>query len=141
MQCRRPQFNSRVRKICWRRDRRPTLVYLGFPGGSAGKESVCNVRDLGLIPRLGRFPREGNSYPLQYSGLENSMDCKELDTTEWLSLSDPSVDKLLHWILRKNLIIEFYSIRHFLKKLGRQSWLKYFYNTGLENSFIIYFLH
>ena len=44
-------------------------------GGSAGKESTCNVRDLGLIPGLGRSPGEGNSYPLQYSGLENSMDC------------------------------------------------------------------
>ena len=44
-------------------------------GGSAGKESTCNVGDLGLIPGLGRFPGEGNSYPLQYFGLENSMDC------------------------------------------------------------------
>ena len=47
----------------------------GFPGGSAGKESTCNVGDLGLIPGLGRSPGEGNSYSLQYSGLENSMDC------------------------------------------------------------------
>ena len=46
---------------------------LGFPGGSAGKESTCNVRDLGLIP--GRSPGEGISYPLQYSGLEKSMYC------------------------------------------------------------------
>ena len=43
--------------------------------GSAGKESACNVGDLGLIPGLGRSPGEGNGYPLQYSGLENSMDC------------------------------------------------------------------
>ena len=48
----------------------PTLVFLGFPGGSAGKESTCNTGDLGLIPALGRSPGEGNSYPLQYSGLE-----------------------------------------------------------------------
>ena len=41
--------------------------------GSAGKESACNAGDLGSIPDLGRFPGEGNSYPLQYSGLENSM--------------------------------------------------------------------
>ena len=47
---------------------------LGFPGGSAGKESTCNAGDLGSIPRLGRSPGEGNSSPLQYSGLENSMD-------------------------------------------------------------------
>ena len=58
-----------------RRDRPPTPVFLGFPGGSAGKESTCNVGDLGLIPGLGRSPGEGNGYPLQYSGQENSMDC------------------------------------------------------------------
>ena len=40
-----------------------------------GKESTCNAGDLGLIPGLGRDPGEGNGYPLQYSGLENSMDC------------------------------------------------------------------
>ena len=47
----------------------------GFLGGSAGKESTCNVGDLGSIPGLGRSPEEGKGYPLQYSGLENSMDC------------------------------------------------------------------
>ena len=51
-----------------------TLVFLGFPGGSAGKESACGVGDLGSILGLGRFPGEGNSYPRQYSSLENSMD-------------------------------------------------------------------
>ena len=58
-----------------RRDRPPTPVFLGFPGGSAGKESACNVGDLGLVPGLGRSPGEGNGYPLQYSGQENSMGC------------------------------------------------------------------
>ena len=64
-----------------------------FPGGSVSKESVCNSRDLGLIPGLGRSPGEGNGNPLQYSCLEipvdggawratNSWGCKELDTTE-----------------------------------------------------------
>ena len=48
---------------------------MGFSGGSAGKESACDVGDLGLIPGLGRSPEEGNGDPLQYSGLENSMDC------------------------------------------------------------------
>ena len=43
--------------------------------GSAGKESACNVGDLASIPGLGRPPGEGKGYPLQYSGLENSMDC------------------------------------------------------------------
>ena len=58
---------------------------------SAGKESASSAEDLGLIPGLGRSPGEGKGYPLQYSGLENSMDCpwgrKESDTTESLSLS------------------------------------------------------
>ena len=44
------------------------------PGGSDGKESACSVGDLGLIPGLGRSPGEGKGYPLQHSGLENSMD-------------------------------------------------------------------
>ena len=47
----------------------------GFPGGSAGEEPTCNVGDLGSIPGLGRFFREGNCYPLQDSSLENSMAC------------------------------------------------------------------
>ena len=51
------------------------LELLGVPCGSAGKESTCNVGNLGLIPGLGRSPAEGKVYPLQYSGLENSMDC------------------------------------------------------------------
>jgi len=58
-----------------RRDRPHTPVFLGFPCDSAGKESTCNVGDLGLIPGLGRSPVEGKGYPHQYSGLENPMDC------------------------------------------------------------------
>ena len=62
------------------------LVYMGFPCGSAGKESACNTGDLGSIPRLGRCPGECKGYPLQYSGLENSMNCpwghKESDASE-----------------------------------------------------------
>ena len=48
---------------------------LGLPWCSDSKESTCNSGDLGLIPGLGRFPGEGKGYPVQYSGLENSMDC------------------------------------------------------------------
>ena len=65
----------------------------GFPGGSDGKESACNVGDLGWIPGLGRSPGEGSRHPLQYSGLENSMDsivhgvAKSWNTTEQLSLT------------------------------------------------------
>ena len=51
------------------------LSRLGFLCGSAGKESACNEGDMGSIPGLGRSPREGKGYPLQYSGLENSMVC------------------------------------------------------------------
>ena len=76
------EFDSWVRKIHWRRDRLPTPVFLGFPGGSASKESACSVEDLGLIPRLGRSSGEGNSYRLQYSGLENSMDLIVLGITK-----------------------------------------------------------
>ena len=70
-----PGFDSWVGQICWRRDRLPTPIFLGFPRGSAGKESACNAGDLGSIPGLGRYPGEGIGYPLQYSGQENSMDC------------------------------------------------------------------
>ena len=67
---------------------------MGFPGGSDSKESDCNAGDLGSIHGVGRSSGEGKGDPLQYSGLENSMDCtvhgvvyspwgpKELDTTE-----------------------------------------------------------
>ena len=67
-----------------------------WPRWSSGKESACNARDtgdLGSIPGLGRSPGEGKGYPLQYSGLKNSMACivhgghKESDTTERLSVS------------------------------------------------------
>ena len=66
---------------------------MGFPGGSDGKESACNVGDMGLIPGSGRAPEGGNGNPLQHFCWENPMDkrawcttvhrvCKELDTTE-----------------------------------------------------------
>ena len=65
---------------------------MDFPCGSAGKESTCNAGDLGSILGLERCPGEGKGYPLQYSGLENSIDSivhgvTESDTTERLSLS------------------------------------------------------
>ena len=69
------------------------LCHTSFPGSSAGKESACNAGDPSLILGLGRSPGEGNSYPLQYSCLENSMHstclvgystwaCKESDMAE-----------------------------------------------------------
>ena len=72
----------------WRRDRLPTPVFLGFPCGSAGKESACNAGDLGSIPGFGKSPGEGKGYPLQHSGLENSMGCKVHGVTKnWTGLS------------------------------------------------------
>ena len=71
------------------------LLFQGFPGGSEGKASACNVGDPGSIPGLGRSPGEGNGNPLQYSCLENPMDgaawqttvhgVAESDTTEQLT--------------------------------------------------------
>ena len=74
------------------------LRYQCFPDGSVGKEPACNAGDLGLIPGLGSSPGEEKGYSLQYSGLENSMDCvspwslKEPDMTKQLSPS-------LSWII------------------------------------------
>ena len=68
-------FDSWVGKIPWRKDRLPAPLFMGFPGGSDGKESACNVGDLGSIPGLGRFLEGGHGNPLQCSCLENSMDC------------------------------------------------------------------
>ena len=85
-----------------------------FPCGSAGKESAYNAGDLGLIPGLGRFPGEGKGYPLQYSGLENSMDCigrKESDTTKRLSFSLFSICFTSDlWVNLKNLTVDFFNI-------------------------------
>ena len=89
-------FSSWVRKIPWRRDWLPTPVFMGFPGGSYGKESSCNAGDLGLIPGLGRSPGGGHGNPLQNSCLENPHGqrspasyrpwvCKELYTNEQLN--------------------------------------------------------
>ena len=55
---------------------------MGFPHGSPGNKSACNSGDLGLIPGLGRSPGEGKGYPLQYYGLENSMDCIDHGVTK-----------------------------------------------------------
>ena len=68
-------IHSWVGKTPWRRDRLPIPVFLGFPCGSAGKESACNAGDLGSITGLGRSPGEQKAFALQYSGLENYMDC------------------------------------------------------------------
>ena len=66
-----PAVQERVRKIPWRRCRPPTPVFLGFPGGSDGKESVRNAEDLHLILGLRKSPGGGHDNPFQYSCLEN----------------------------------------------------------------------
>ena len=68
------QFNFWIRKICWRKDRLPTAVFLAFPGGSIGKESACDVGDLGLIPGLGRSLEKGKAthsvfWPGEFHGI------------------------------------------------------------------------
>ena len=72
--------DSWVEKIPWRRDRIFTPVLLDFPG-SDGKESACNVGDLGLIPGLGRTPGGGHGNALQYSCLENPHGQRSLAAT------------------------------------------------------------
>ena len=73
-------------------------VPLGFPSyGSAGKESICNVEDLGSIPRLRRSPRESNDNPLRYSGLGNVMDSiVHAVTKSWTRLSDFHFPSILY---------------------------------------------
>ena len=66
-------YDKGGKNIPWRKE--PLQEMVGFPCGSAGKESACNAGDLGSIPGLGRSLGEGKGYLLQYSGLENSMDC------------------------------------------------------------------
>ena len=62
---------------------------LGFPCGSTGKEAACSAGDLGSVPGLGRSPGEGKGSPLQYSGLENSVDSIVHEVTKsWTRLSD-----------------------------------------------------
>ena len=79
-----------VGKFCWRRDRLPTPIFLGFPCGSVGKEYACNVGDRCSTPRLGRSPRGGKGYiPVFWPGefLYSPLGCEQPDTTERLSLS------------------------------------------------------
>ena len=78
------------------------LIYKwGFPCGSAGKKSACNVGDLGLIPGLGRSPGEGKGHPLQYSGLENSVDCM----VHGVAKSRTSIH---HWEMELGLFSEYF---------------------------------
>jgi len=84
LQLRRPQFDSWVGKVPCRRDSLPTPVLLGFPGGSDGSESNCNVGDLGLIPELGRSSG-GSSQKLEreYSLLRRILEAIHSNILAW----------------------------------------------------------
>ena len=81
-----------------------------FPDSSVGKEPACNEGDPGSIPGLGRSLGEGNSYPLQYSGLENSMDCVAHGVAKsWTQLRDFSKKKYeatANYLKHKNQLFE-----------------------------------
>ena len=68
------QFLDQEDPLQWRSGRLPTPVFLGFPGGTDGEESTCNVGILGSIPGLGKSPGGGHGNPLQYSFLRIPMD-------------------------------------------------------------------
>ena len=85
-------------------------MFLGFPVGSVGKESICNAGDLGLIPESGRSAGERKGYPLQYSGLVNSKDC------------------IVHRIAKSQT-----QLSYFQKKKKKENGAKL--NTGLDVSF------
>ena len=76
----------------------------GFSGDSAGKEPTCNAGDLGSLPGLGRSPGEGNSYPLQYSGLENSMVC------------------IVHGVTKNQTRLSDFTSLHFMSKSMSLTW-------------------
>ena len=89
---------------------------MSFLGSSAGKESSCNAGDSGSIPGLGRSPGEGNGYPLQYSGLENSENCLVHGVAKsWTPLSDfhfhfssgnEDPESCLQWAKKKKKIMK-----------------------------------
>ena len=93
LQCRGPWFDSWLEKIIYRRDRLPSPVFLGFSGGSAGKESACNVGDPGFDPWVRKIPRRREWLPTpvfrpgEFHGQDSLWGLKELDMTEQLSLS------------------------------------------------------
>ena len=125
LQCRRPLFDSWVRKIRWRRDRLPTPILLGCPCGSASKESACNVGDLGwqcgrpeFAPWDGKIPWRRERLPTsvfcpeEFHRLCSSWGRKESDRTEWLSLHFTLYEKPLF------LLEELHSYLNNLRKNG-----------------------
>ena len=127
-------------KIAWRRDSLPTPVFLGFPCGSAGKESAHSLGDLDSIPGLGRFPVDEKGYPLQYSGLDSSVDCivhGVAKSQRWLSDShfhfslsgktDPNImQKLLKTGGKKKLLKDSRERKWVLSKRSGIKWHYFF---------------
>ena len=83
---------------------------MGFPDGSDGKESACNVGDLGSIPGSGRSSGEGNSYPLQYSCLENSVSRGAWKATVHGGYKESNMTEQLIQQNNNNIIIKLYRI-------------------------------
>ena len=91
-------------------------------GDSDGKESSCNVRDLGSIPGLGRSPGEGKDYPLQYSGLENSMDCTVLGVAKsWTQLSNFHFHFHFHVLRPLHILFNAYTTLSYAHFVGRKT--------------------
>ena len=110
-----------------------------FPGASAGKEFAHNAGNLGSIPGLGRSPEEGNSYPLQYSGLENYMDCIVLGVAKsQTQLSD--FHSLFHIIYLQFIKYCIANILQF-KKLYFQVFFKNKNCLDCSFMFILFFYH
>ena len=80
------------------------VLIIYFPGGSAGKESTCNVGDLGLIPGLGRSPREGKATHSSILALRIPWTASSMGSKSWTRLSD------LHFTSLKHIIHAYYSV-------------------------------
>ena len=89
----------------------PQSTYMGFPDGSVGKESACNAGDPNSIPGLGRSPREGKGYSLQYSGLENSMDC----TVHGVAKSQTRLSNFHGTYVIQHRVLGFLCLAHFIQ--------------------------
>ena len=104
------------------------LFILGFPGGSVGKESACNMEDMGLVPGLGRSPGGGHGNPLQYSCLENPVDrggwwAAVLRLQSWTGLNDKAqhttffISVSLYFLFIKLLTVFTHSFTEFVEHL------------------------
>ena len=120
-----------VRKTPWRRDRLPSPVFLGFSGGSDGKESACNAGDLGSIPGLGRSPEGGHDNPLQYSCLENPHEQRNLvGYSHGVTKSDCTLSSVDTILLHLSLF------SYFKKYFGL--WFRYIYFWNFLTSVLLF---